>query len=162
MLTSKQAEFVNGIIKGMNPSEAYRAAGYSADNPATVATEAKRLLENPHISPIIQDARQKALDNAVWSRKVAIERAQVVNDKAYYQLISGEFDRDIYRAWYESTQLLNDLADVEHEKQIRREAFAEECQEVRQEFCEFDFNGEVVKPAKVGYAKLQAYLEMTN
>jgi hypothetical protein len=164
MPTNKQIKFANGIIAGMNPTEAYRAAGYAATNSATAAVEAQRLLSNPNVSPIIQAGKEEARARAVWSRREAIERAQVINDKAYNELINGPFDRDIYKAWQESTLLLNDLVDVEYEKKIRRKAFEQECEpKFAPAFDEIDFShGDVIREEKTGYDMLMTYYEMTE
>jgi hypothetical protein len=158
MPTSKQRKFALGIIEGLNPSEAYKAAGYSADNPATVATEAKRLLENPHISPIIQAGKKQAMVDAVWSRKVAIERAQAVQDRAYNQLMNDDnFNPQIYRAWAESADMLNRLANVDFELQLEREAVRDECAEVSAPMFE---PLDQVRPAIKGAEKLNVFYEM--
>lgn len=151
-ITPKQERFAQGIISGLNPSEAYRQAGYKAGNAATVATEAQRLLNNPHISPIIEQGRREAMTNAVWNRTTAIERLQTVNDKLYKKIADDEdMSRDTLRAFFDSTKLLNDLADVDHEKQLRRDMVEEETREIR-EGGMFDFSeieqGTVVRPGK--------------
>lgn len=161
MATAKQEAFARGIISGLNPSEAYRAAGYSCTNAATVATEAQRLLHSPHISPIIQAGRQAAMTTAVWNRSKAIERLQTVNDKLYKQISEGEdMSRDTLRAFFDSTKLLNDLADVDHEKQLRRDMVEEETREIR-EGGMFDLGdielGTVVRPGKTKREVLEVF-----
>ena len=60
--TKKQHAFALAYLETGKPSESYRAAGYKCDrmSEATIATEAKRLLKNPHVAPIIEKAREEA------------------------------------------------------------------------------------------------------
>lgn len=150
--TPKQEAFARGIISGLNPSEAYKAAGYKAANGATVATEAQRLLSNPHIAPIIAAGRQAAMNKSVWSRATALERVQAVNDALYKKITDdGEINRDTLRAFLDSAAMLNDLSDVDHEKQLRREALDEETREIRGNPVlrfEEEIKGEVIREAK--------------
>lgn len=149
-ITPKQEAFARGIISGLNPSEAYRAAGYTAKNSATVATEAQRLMNNPHIAPIIEQGRQEAMTKAVWSRTIALERVQAVNDALYKKITDeGEMSRDTLRAFLDSAAMLNDLSDVDHEKELRREIVTEETREIREGGFDFsELEGTVIREAK--------------
>ena len=64
-LTKKQEGFAVAVAKGMNASDAYRAAfdakGMSA---ASVNREAKRLLDHPKIAPRLAELRAPALEAA--------------------------------------------------------------------------------------------------
>lgn len=160
-ITPKQEAFARGIISGLNPSEAYKAAGYKVGNSATVATEAQRLLHNPNITPIIEAGRREAMTNAVWNRSIAIERLQTVNDKLYKQIEEGEdMSSATLRAFFDSTKLLNDLADVDHEKKLRRDMVEEETCEIR-EGGMFDFTdvekGSLVRPGKTKREVLEVF-----
>lgn len=159
-ITPKQEAFARGIISGLNPSEAYKQAGYKAGNPATVATEAQRLMNNPHIAPIIRQGRQAAMTNAVWSRTIALERVQAVNDSLYRKITEeGEMSRDTLRAFLDSTAMLNDLSDVEHEKELRREIVEEETREVREGGFDFsELEGTVVREAKSRREALEMFV----
>lgn len=158
MPTSKQRKFALGIIEGMNPSEAYKAAGYKASNPKTVAVEAQKLLKSPNVSLIVNEGKEQAMADAVWSRKVAIERAQAVQDRAYNQLMNDEnFNPQIYKAWAESADMLNRLANVDFELQLEREAVRDECAEVSAPMFE---PLDQVRPAIKGAAKLNVFYEM--
>lgn len=161
-ITPKQEAFARGIISGLNPSEAYRAAGYTAKNSATVATEAQRLMNNPHIAPIIQAGRQEAMTKAVWSRTIALERVQAVNDALYKKITDeGEMSRDTLRAFLDSAAMLSDLADVAHEKELRREVLAEETREIREGGLADEWeemNGTVVREAKSRREALEMFV----
>ena len=67
-LTGKQSAFVRGILKGMNQSDAYRAA-YNAENMSGQAiwTEAGRLFRHPEVSRRITAGRAAQERQAVHS-----------------------------------------------------------------------------------------------
>lgn len=162
MATAKQEAFARGIISGLNPSEAYRAAGYSCTNAATVATEAQRLLHSPHISPIIEQGKAEAMKNAVWNRTIALERVGAVNDALYLKITNdGDMSRDTLRAFLDSASMLNDLSDTEHEKKLRRDVVDEETREVREGGMfdlEAEFQGELVREAKSRREALELFV----
>ena len=161
-ITPKQEKFARGIISGLNPSEAYRAAGYKAANSATVATEAQRLMNNPHISPIIEEGKQAAMTSAVWSRRIALERVQAVNDALYQKIAEeGDISRDTLKGFLDSTAMLNDLSDIEHEKQLRREALEEDTREIREGGFDFsELEGKVIREAKSKREAMEMFLEV--
>ena len=120
-ITAKQRRFAEGVISGLNPSEAYRAAGYSAANPATVAVEAQRLMNHPNISPIIEDGRNQAMSDAIWSRSLSLERMRAVNDAMFEAITeNGCTDAGTVKAFLETSARLDDAANVDDEtKEIR-------------------------------------------
>lgn len=85
-LTPKQQKFAEHIAMGLNPSDAYRAAGYTADKAETVATEAYRLLHHPQVSPIIDQMRRESLNGAITTRRTLLDRLEAVNRKAYEEI----------------------------------------------------------------------------
>lgn len=66
-LTAKQQKFANNIIAGLDPSEAYRAAGYKCDklSPKAISVEAQRVKKNPSVALAIERGQQKATERAV-------------------------------------------------------------------------------------------------
>lgn len=115
--TPKQRAFADAIVAGLNPSEAYRAAGYSQRMSASsIAREAQRLLAHPNISPIVERGRRRAAKGAEWSREKAIARLSAINDAAYSALVAiaaGErFDNAARGAFFDSLDRLNALTDV--------------------------------------------------
>lgn len=68
-ITPKRQAFINAIIQGLNPSEAYRAAGYSCNgmSSASIANEAYKLIKNPDISPIIEERQREAAEKVDFS-----------------------------------------------------------------------------------------------
>lgn len=115
--TPKQRAFAEAIVAGLNPSEAYRAAGYSPRmSAASVAREAQRLLSHPNVSPIVERGRRRASEGAEWSRAKAIERLGAINDAAYGALVAiaaGErFDNAARGAFFDSLDRLNELTAV--------------------------------------------------
>lgn len=95
-LTPKRKAFVNAIVSGMNPSEAYRAAGYSERMGArSVAVEANKLMRNPDISQAVLQGQAQAVKDALWSRERAIERLSEVNGISLQRMReTGVTDRD--------------------------------------------------------------------
>lgn len=111
MPTPKQEAFARNVVEGMNPLEAYKAAGYKADG-ATGATEAHRLMKNPDIAPIIEKGKREAMSRASWSRREAIERMRAVNDAALSSIAGGEMGANVLKAFFDSAAALDRLADV--------------------------------------------------
>lgn len=118
-MTPKQQAFANAIVEGMNPSEAYRAAGYSNRMSAhAVTVEAQRLLKHPVISRAIESGKEEAARKAAWSRETALERLQDVNGIAYGAIKEkGRIQRDTANAFFGSLDRLNDMTDVSNAKQ---------------------------------------------
>ncbi len=74
-LTPKQLNFVCEYLKTGNASAAYRSS-YSADkmSNAAVGEEAYRLLQNPEISLIVENAKQKAVEKAELSQEWVVQK----------------------------------------------------------------------------------------
>ena len=109
--TSKQIAFANRIVEGMNPAEAYRAAYSCARmSPASVRREAYRLMRNPNVAPLIEQGRREAAENAVWSRGMALERLQAVNNTAYASIErNGLTEPCVLKAFMDSADRLNKM-----------------------------------------------------
>ena len=128
MPTGKQARFAALVVSGLNPSEAYREAGYkvSAMTSKAVANEAWRLARNPDISRMIEDGRREAMKNASWSLSEAMRRLEAVNDRCYRELTAGDaekrpIDREALRGFLDTAAELNRLACVDCEVEAERE-----------------------------------------
>jgi phage terminase small subunit len=67
-LTGKQTQFVQGVLRGLSQSDAYREA-YSAENMSDKATwtEASKLFSHPVVSQRIAAGRKRQEDSAVHS-----------------------------------------------------------------------------------------------
>lgn len=110
--TSKQLAFANAMVAGMNPSEAYRAAGYSCNmSAASIKREAQSLLRNPNVAPTVERGRIAAAKSAAWSRETAIERLQDVNAAAYCRMMDKGpeigFQRADSAVFFDSLDRLN-------------------------------------------------------
>ena len=68
-LTGRQELFVQNVLKGMDQTAAYRAAGYSTDKSTdkTVWELASRLFANPKVSSRINAGRRRLEEAAVHS-----------------------------------------------------------------------------------------------
>ena len=85
--TPKQLKFCEHIVMGLSASDAYRASyGCEKSKPETVATEAWRLLHDPHLAPIIEGMRREAMNGAVTTRRTLLDRMEAVNRRAYEEL----------------------------------------------------------------------------
>lgn len=116
-LTPKRMAFVNAIVSGMNPSEAYREAGYSCRMGArAVAVEANRLLRNPDISLAVMHGQAEAVKRALWSRETALERLDEVNRIALEGMReTGLTGRDNVSGFMESFDRLQAMTEEKRE-----------------------------------------------
>lgn len=134
-LTGKKLRFAKGVISGLSASEAYRRA-YNAGSmsPATVATEASRLIRDPHIAPIIREKVDEAMSDAVWDRRTSINRLVAVNDLCFKKLAGGggePVDRVALSGFLESLDRLGTLCFTDLETKEARETFATDPVRVR-------------------------------
>lgn len=74
MLTEKQEKFVQGIISGLNQSDAYRAA-YNAEkmSDASIWREASVLMSLPKVTERIKELRDRSASGAVMSARERME-----------------------------------------------------------------------------------------
>lgn len=118
-LTPKRQLFAEKIIAGLNPSEAYRAAGYSCARMSakSIANEAHKLVNHPDISPIIEEGRKAAAEAARWSLAMATERMQAVNDRAFLEITALGFIEKSPgpKAFFDSADRLNRYTGVDRE-----------------------------------------------
>lgn len=124
-MTPKQETFVRAVISGSNPSDAYRAA-YDASRMSdkTVANEAYKLMQNPDIAAMIEKGEAEALDAAVWSRRIAINRLSAVNKRCFDALMGDGISRVELGGFMDTTSMLNDLTNVKSEiEEDRRSRF---------------------------------------
>lgn len=109
--TPKQRKFAELVISGASLTDAYRAA-YDAksSSPETVATEAARLIRNPHVAPIIAEGRRQAMESAVCTRMTLLGRLEAVNRAAFEQLTAeGEsMSQAALRAFMETSKELRE------------------------------------------------------
>lgn len=118
-LTPKQEKFIEGVVAGMNLTDAYRAA-YSCARmkPETVNNKAWELSRKGEITARIEKARAEAAKKAQWSLDIAVERVRKLNDKAISDLEEDGLYKGspAVKALIESTTLLNRMTGVD--KQI--------------------------------------------
>lgn len=81
-LTPKQEKFVEGIVSGKNPSEAYRQAYNTSANNNTIAKEAQKILKNPNITPIIEQKKAKIEEELIYTAKDSFLNLNFAQEKA--------------------------------------------------------------------------------
>ena len=104
-LTAKQQKFAELVIQGCSVADAMRGAGYSYKRPEDVANEGYRLLRHPDIAPMIQEARARAMEGAITTRRMLVGRLEKVNEAAYARLTDEDsegFDREAFKAFTET------------------------------------------------------------
>ena len=121
-MTPKQRKFAERIVAGDSPSEAYRAA-YNAKRMSkhAISTEANKLLKHPAVSLFIEDGRREAAKHAVWSREMAMERLQAVNDAAFHGLVDEGSKARTGRLFIDTVDRLNDMTEAAPDYQRRKE-----------------------------------------
>lgn len=134
-LTGKRLRFAEGVVSGLSASEAYRRA-YDARGmkPASVATEASRLLRDPKIARMVREGIEKAMRNAAWNREEAIGRLTEVNALCFERLTgggAGSVDRVALTGFLESLDRLGTLCLIDLETSEAREEFASNPERVR-------------------------------
>lgn len=74
MLTAKQEEFVQGIIKGLSQADAYRAA-YSTKSMSdkTIHEEASKLMASPKIATRVKELRDKISSESIMTAQERLE-----------------------------------------------------------------------------------------
>ncbi len=84
-LTPKQQKFVDNIVSGKNPSEAYRQAYNTSANNNTIAKEAQNILKNPNIAPIIEQKKAKIEQELIYTAKDSFLNLNFAQEKAIEQ-----------------------------------------------------------------------------
>lgn len=134
-LTGKRLRFAEGVVSGLSASEAYRRA-YDASGmkPASVATEASRLLRDPKIARMVREGIEQAMANAAWNREEAIGRLTEVNALCFERLTGssgGSVDRVALTGFLESLDRLGTLCLIDLETREAREKFSSDPERVR-------------------------------
>lgn len=82
-LTPKQEKFVEGIVSGKNPSEAYKEA-YDTEttNPVTIKTSAQKILRKPYIATTIQEKKAKIEEELIYTAKDSFLNLNFAQEKA--------------------------------------------------------------------------------
>lgn len=85
-LTPKQQKFVDNIVSGKNPSEAYRDA-YNTEttNPITIKTSAQKILRKPYISTTIEEKKAKIEEELIYTAKDSFLNLSFAQEKAIEQ-----------------------------------------------------------------------------
>ena len=84
-LTPKQQKFVDNIVSGKNPSEAYRQAYNTSANNNTIAKEAQNILKNPNITPIIEQKKAKIEQELIYTAKDSFLNLELAQSQALEQ-----------------------------------------------------------------------------
>ena len=85
-LTPKQEKFVEGIVSGKNPSEAYREA-YNPTNMSkeSIKVEAQKYLKKPNISLTIQQKKAKIEEELIYTAKDSFLNLEMAQSQALEQ-----------------------------------------------------------------------------
>jgi hypothetical protein len=83
-LTESQAKFVDGLLSGMNATEAYRSA-YDCSRmlPGSVRVDACRLKKHPNVALILSAARESGMSKALLSQEQYIQRLNEAEEKCW-------------------------------------------------------------------------------
>jgi phage terminase small subunit len=76
LLSPKQRLFVLAIVKGATYSEAYKKAGFKSNVPATIHSNASKVLQIPKVKAAIEGARLAAAQRAEITVDTIIERLE--------------------------------------------------------------------------------------
>lgn len=79
-LTKQQEAFALNLLKGMNQTDAYKAAGYKCANDNVAAVSASELVRNPKVVQFMDAFRQKAAESVEidlrWLIRESVETYQ--------------------------------------------------------------------------------------
>lgn len=122
-LTPKQYKFARNVINGDSYAEAYRKA-YNAGGMSdrSVFVEGSRVAKHRDVAHEIEKGIEACMNEAIWSRKKAIERLKVVNDRCLDAISSQEvIEAPLLRGFMDSLSELNRLSNVDAEIELDRE-----------------------------------------
>lgn len=85
-LTPKQQKFVDNIISGKNPSEAYKDAYKNNMTPKEISIEAQHQLKNTSISLAIEEHKNKVKEKLVYTAEDSFKNLEFAQSKAMEQL----------------------------------------------------------------------------
>ncbi len=81
-LTPKQQAFADAILKGLQPSAAYRSAGYADASVAVVSVRAQEYLKKPNVRRYLSDQRRKLEEKSILSKQAILEKlSEIACDK---------------------------------------------------------------------------------
>jgi phage terminase small subunit len=73
LANQRQEEFARNIAKGMNGTEAYKAAGYSVASDAVAGAAASRLLANVKVQDRVAELQERAATGTVTTVETLLE-----------------------------------------------------------------------------------------
>lgn len=93
-LNDRQERFALEYVKDFDRARAYRAAGYTSTDEATIATESARLLRNPHVYAVVLREKARIANAMGWSAERTLMYLQfvfseAVKDKDYSAAVSA-------------------------------------------------------------------------
>ena len=84
-LTPKQEKFVEGIVSGKNPSEAYKSAYKNNMTPKEISIEAQHQLKNTRISLAIEQKKAKLEEELNYTTKDSFLNLELAQSQALEQ-----------------------------------------------------------------------------
>lgn len=84
-LTPKQQKFVDNIVSGKNPSEAYKSAYKNNMTPKEISIEAQHQLKNTSISLAIEQKKAKIEEELIYTAKDSFLNLELAQSEALNQ-----------------------------------------------------------------------------
>ena len=85
-LTPKEQKFVDNIISGKNPTEAYKDAyDTTTTNPITIKTSAQKVLRKPYINHTIEEHKKRVQEKLVYTAEDSFANLSFAQEKAIEQ-----------------------------------------------------------------------------
>ncbi len=98
--TTKQNNFIDGVVSGLSKSEAYRKAGYKTVNMTVskIAKKAGELANRGDIGGIIEQRKRELANKAIWDRELSLKMLKAIIDEARTNTIYYKEETKIYNA----------------------------------------------------------------
>ena len=84
-LTPKQQKFVDNIVSGKNPSEAYKSAYKNNMTPKEISIDAQHQLKKPNIALAIEEKRKKQQEELIYTAKDSFLNLELAQSQALEQ-----------------------------------------------------------------------------
>lgn len=86
-LTKQQQQFVLGIIKGLNQTDAYKQAGYKVKTDAAARSQSSRMLTFANVKSFLDAMNEVAVSDAIMTREEALERLSAIGRASVSEMV---------------------------------------------------------------------------